>query len=216
VLANNKRIVFVYYGACPMSATLILLRHGQSVWNKKNIFTGWVDVDLSDEGRLEAQKAKKLLKNYIFDVVFTSRLKRAQETADIVIGAQKPLIISDAALNERSYGELEGKNKDEVRARFGLEQVEKWRRSLYEKPPGGESLAETCARVLPFYEHYIKPYVNDNKTVLIAAHGNSLRALVKHLDGLSEKELLTLEIPTGKPLIYEFDANKKAHRKLGV
>jgi 2,3-bisphosphoglycerate-dependent phosphoglycerate mutase len=196
-----------------MSATLVLLRHGQSEWNKKNIFTGWVDVNLSDEGRLEAARAHELLKKYIFNTVFCSALKRAQETARIVLGEQKPELIINQALNERRYGELEGKNKDEVRAEFGAEQVHQWRRSLRAKPPGGESLLETCERVMPFYERYIKPCLRDNQVILVSAHGNSLRALVRYLEELSDEELLSLEIPTGVPIIYQFDAQGRAVRQ---
>jgi len=196
-----------------MSGTLVLLRHGQSEYNKKNIFTGWLDVDLSEEGRFEARAAGERLKDYGFDVVFTSALKRAKDTALIVLGEKRPRFICDAALNERRYGELEGKNKDEVRALFGAEQVQIWRRSLHERPPGGESLADTCDRVIPYYEQEIKPKVAQGQTVLVSAHGNSLRALVMYLENLSPSEVLSLEIPTGVPIIYEFDDQGRARLK---
>lgn len=196
-----------------MKATLVLLRHGQSVWNQQNIFTGWVDVELSEQGRQEAEHAKILLKDYQFDEVFCSSLKRAQETARIVLGDHKAKVFCDAALNERRYGELEGKNKDEVRAQFGAEQVKIWRRSFLARPPGGESLADTCARVVPFYEREIKPLLKKGHTVLVAAHGNSLRALVKHLENVSDEEIVTLEIPTGVPVIYNFDEQDKPTRQ---
>lgn len=195
-----------------MGATLILLRHGQSEYNKKNLFTGWLDVPLSEQGRLEAQKAAKLLSSYNFDAVFTSALKRAIDTALIVLNDQRPPIFcSDEALNERDYGQLAGKNKDEARAQFGSEQVHIWRRSYRERPPGGESLEDTVKRVLPYYEKAIKPLIDEGKTVLVAAHGNSLRALVKYLDGLSDQEIVGVEIPTGAPIIYRFD--NKGHVK---
>lgn len=195
-----------------MSARLVLLRHGQSVWNQQNIFTGWVDVELSEQGKKEAEKARELLKSFKFDAVFCSKLKRAQETARIVLGEQKPEIFCDVALNERNYGELEGKNKDEVRAEFGADQVQIWRRSFSVRPPGGESLADTCERVLPYYERTIKPWLQDGYTVLIAAHGNSLRALVKYLENLSDEDIINLEIPTGVPIIYDFENPDKPQR----
>jgi 2,3-bisphosphoglycerate-dependent phosphoglycerate mutase len=188
-----------------MGATLVLLRHGQSDWNKKNIFTGWVDVELSAKGREEAEKANEILKRFKFDAVFTSKLKRAQETARLALGDQKVKYIEDEALNERHYGELQGKNNDEVRALFGPEQVQIWRRSYKDRPPGGESLEDTCNRVLPYFEHKIKPLLEKGKCILIAAHGNSLRALIKYLDHLTDQEIVGIEIPTGVPLIYRFN-----------
>lgn len=196
-----------------MGGTLVLLRHGQSEYNKKNIFTGWIDVELSPQGRVEAQEARSRLKDYNFELVFTSALKRAKDTALIVLGEKKTPIISDPALNERRYGELEGKNKDEVRALFGAEQVQIWRRSLREKPPGGESLADTCERVVAYYNREIKPFLARGKKILISAHGNSLRALVMYLENLNEEEVSNLEIPTGVPIIYEFDTQGRASRK---
>lgn len=189
-----------------MGATLVLLRHGQSDYNKKNLFTGFIDIGLSDQGRLEAKKAQELLKNYRFDAVFTSALTRAKETAAIVLVGKMPNIsLEDKALNERDYGELSGKNKDEARAQFGVEQVHIWRRSFDKRPPGGESLKDTCDRVIPYYEHAIKPLIKEGMTILVAAHGNSLRALVKELEHLSDQEIVKVEIPTGVPIIYHFD-----------
>lgn len=189
-----------------MGATLVLLRHGQSDWNKKNIFTGWMDVDLSEEGRKEALKARETLRHFHFDAVFTSLLKRAIETARLALGDDEhPRFYGDQALNERHYGELQGKNKDEARAQFGDEQVHIWRRSYTARPPGGESLADTYKRVLPYFESAIKPLLEQGKSVLVAAHGNSLRALIKYLDHLSDEEIVNVEIPTGTPIIYRFD-----------
>lgn len=198
-----------------MGATLILLRHGQSDYNQKNLFTGWVDVGLSNQGILEAERAKELLINYHFDVVFTSVLKRAIDTADIVLGEKNTApIFRNAALNERDYGALSGKNKDEARAHFGEEQIQIWRRSFTEKPPEGESLEDTCKRVTPYYEREIKPFIDQGKIVLITAHGNSLRALIKHLENLSDQEIVAIEIPTASPLIYRFDENKTVKKEL--
>ena len=197
-----------------MGATLILLRHGQSDYNQKNLFTGWVDVGLSDQGRLEAQRAKELLSHYHFDAVFTSVLKRAIDTAHIVIGEHNTApVYRDAALNERDYGTLSGKNKDEARAHFGEEQVQIWRRSFKEKPPEGESLEDTCKRVLPYYEREIKPLIDQGRTVLVAAHGNSLRALIKYLEKLSDQEIIAVEIPTALPIIYRFDEHGRIQEK---
>jgi len=187
-----------------MVASLVLLRHGQSLWNQQNIFTGLVDVDLSPQGREEAQKAGQLLKDYNFDAVFCSSLKRAQETAKLALVSKKPAAyFCDSALNERHYGDLQGMNKDEARLKFGPEQVHRWRRGFNEQPPGGESLKDTIERVLPYYFNQIEPWLRQGKTVLIAAHGNSLRALIKHLDKLSDDDIINMEIPTGKPIVYK-------------
>ena len=188
---------------------MVLLRHGQSVWNAANKFTGWTDVDLSEKGVEEANNAGKELANVKFDIVYTSDLKRAQRTAIITmshnISSGDIPTVCDWRLNERNYGDLQGLNKDETRAKFGDEQVHIWRRSYDIPPPGGESL-ETCAqRTIPCLEELIIPDLKDGKTVLVAAHGNSLRSIVMHIEGLSKKEVLSLEIPTGTPRIYEFD-----------
>jgi 2,3-bisphosphoglycerate-dependent phosphoglycerate mutase len=189
-----------------MASYLVLLRHGQSVWNQENIFTGWVDVPLSPVGEEEAKNAQKALSGYHFDAVFTSTLKRAIDTAKIVLGLKKPAVfVSSDALNERHYGELQGKNKDEMREHYGEKQVQIWRRGFNERPPGGESLKDTCERVLPFFKEQILPRLILGETILVAAHGNSLRALVKFLENLSDEAIVGLEIPTGVPLVYHLD-----------
>lgn len=193
-----------------MSNRLVLVRHGQSEWNKLNLFTGWRDVGLTEEGRAEARAAGRALKEQgiCFDISFTSALKRAQETNRIIleeIGQSDLPVIADQALNERDYGDLAGLNKDDARRRWGEEQVHLWRRSYDVAPPGGESLKDTAARVLPYYEREILPRVLKGESVLVTAHGNSLRALVMKLDGLSEEEVTQLNLATGVPLIYELD-----------
>lgn len=200
-------------------STLVLLRHGQSVWNQKNLFTGFVDIGLSEQGVKEAEHARDLLKNLKFKAVFVSALQRAKDTARIVLGDKKPeLYREDKALNERSYGDLEGKNKDECRKIYGLEQVELWRRSFDKAPPGGESLKNTCERVLPFFKAEIWPRLMAGETVLVSAHGNSLRALVKYLENLTDDEIVKVEIPTGVPIVYELDEHGaiKAKRVLSA
>jgi len=185
---------------------LILLRHGQSQWNLENRFTGWVDVPLSAKGEAEARAAGEKLRGRRIDEVFTSTLLRATETARLALesAALGPLPMErDAALNERMYGDLQGMDKAEAAERFGAEQVKRWRRSYDVKPPNGESLADTAARVLPYWERRILPAIREGRNVLVAAHGNSLRALVMHLDGLTREQVLELEIPTGDPLLYE-------------
>ncbi len=185
---------------------LILLRHGQSQWNLENRFTGWVDVPLSAKGEAEARAAGETLRGRRIDLLYTSVLKRAIDTATIALaaaGITPPPTVRDGALNERMYGDLQGLDKAEAAARWGDAQVKLWRRSYDVRPPGGESLADTAARVLPFWESRILPDVRAGKNVLVAAHGNSLRALVMHLDGLSREQVLELEIPTGVPLLYD-------------
>lgn len=192
---------------------LILLRHGQSQWNLENKFTGWVDVPLSERGIAEARAAGEKLRGRRIDHLFTSVLQRATETARIafeVAGFDGVPTTRDAALNERMYGDLQGLNKDDARKRWGEEQVHQWRRSYDIAPPGGESLADTAARVIPYWESTILPMIRAGKNVLLAAHGNSLRALVKHLDGISDDEIPSLNIPTGIPLVYELDDELKA------
>jgi 2,3-bisphosphoglycerate-dependent phosphoglycerate mutase len=195
---------------------LILLRHGQSQWNLENRFTGWVDVPLSPKGEDEARKAGEKLRGRKIDEVFTSVLKRAIDTVDLAFEsagiADKPTT-RDAALNERMYGDLQGLNKAEAAKKWGDEQIKIWRRSYDTRPPGGESLADTAARVIPYWESHILPRLKAGKNVLIGAHGNSLRALVMHLDGLSRDEVLQLEIPTGAPLLYELDADGRVGGK---
>ena len=185
---------------------LILIRHGQSEWNALNQFTGWKDPGLTNKGIEEAQSAAKIIKNLDihFDLAFTSALKRAQDTADIILQEIKqPLItIKDKALNERNYGDLAGLNKDDARKKWGNEQVHIWRRSYDIPPPGGESLKDTSERVLPYFMKKILPNVCEGKNILVAAHGNSLRSLIKYLDKISNEDIVKLEIPTGAPIHY--------------
>jgi 2,3-bisphosphoglycerate-dependent phosphoglycerate mutase len=200
-------------------AELILLRHGQSQWNLENRFTGWVDVPLTARGEDEARAAGEKLRGRRIDVLYTSVLVRAVETARLaleVAGVTPGATVRDAALNERMYGDLQGLNKAEAAARFGGDQVHRWRRSYDVRPPGGESLADTAARVLPYWDARILPDVRAGRHVLVVAHGNSLRALVMHLDGLTPAEVLALEIPTGAPLLYEIrpDGSVAAKRYL--
>ena len=187
-------------------ATLILLRHGQSVWNAANIFTGWTDVDLSEVGEAEAAQAGKDLAGTTIDVIHTSGLIRAQRTAKIVMehnrASSEVPTHCDIRLNERHYGDLQGLNKDETRAKHGEEQVRIWRRSYDVPPPGGESLAMCAERTLPYLTEAIIPDLEAGKTVLVAAHGNSLRSIVMKIEGLSKDEVLNLEIPTGVPRTY--------------
>ena len=200
-------------------ARLVLLRHGESQWNLENRFTGWVDVPLSPKGIEEAKQAGEKLRGFTFDRAFTSVLTRANETLRLVleaIGQTTIPIEKDKALNERMYGDLQGLNKAETAKKYGDAQVKIWRRSYDVKPPGGESLKDTAERTLPYYEKRIKPCLLKGETIIIAAHGNSLRALVMELDRLSKEEVLELNIPTGVPLLYEFDdrGNVLSHRYL--
>lgn len=212
---------------------LILLRHGESLWNKANLFTGWVDVPLSNKGIKEAFEAGQLLKKYSIDIVYTSSLIRGIMTAMIALCEQSkktPVIIhehgkmkdwgkiysektekevlpvySSDALNERMYGELQGLNKKETAVKFGEEQVHIWRRSYDVAPPHGESLEMTLERVLPYFEKYILPQLHAQKTILVSAHGNSLRAIIKHIEGLSGDEIVKYELATGIPITYSFE-----------
>ncbi len=200
-------------------ARLVLLRHGESQWNLENRFTGWVDVPLSPRGIQEAKDAGETLRSFKFDRAFTSVLARANETLRLVldtIGQTGIPIEKDKALNERMYGELQGLNKAETAEKYGEQQVKIWRRSYDVRPPGGESLKDTAERVLPYYERTIRPYLLKGETVLVAAHGNSLRALVMELEQLSREQVLELNIPTGAPLLYELDKAGKVvdHRYL--
>jgi 2,3-bisphosphoglycerate-dependent phosphoglycerate mutase len=191
-------------------ARLILLRHGESQWNLENRFTGWVDVPLSPRGVQEAKNAGDKLRGFTFDRAFTSVLSRANETLRLVleaIGQTDIPIEKDQALNERMYGDLQGLDKAETAKKYGEAQVKIWRRSYDVKPPGGESLKDTADRVLPYYETKIKPCLLKGETILIAAHGNSLRALVMQLEQLSKEQVLELNIPTGAPLLYELDGS---------
>ncbi len=195
-----------------MDRLLVLARHGQSEWNLKNLFTGWKDPGLTELGIEEARTAGRRLKEMgiQFDIAFTSDLSRAQRTCKLIleeIGQPDLETIKDQALNERDYGDLSGLNKDDARARWGEEQVHVWRRSYDVPPPGGESLKDTVARVLPYYIREILPRVMRGERVLVAAHGNSLRALVMVLDGLTAKTIPSLELATGIPLVYRLNAD---------
>lgn len=195
-----------------MTNQLVLVRHGQSVWNEKNLFTGWKDVDLTSLGVEEAHAAGKKLKarGISFDIAFTSKLIRAQKTCVIILdelGQADLETIEDQALNERNYGDLVGLNKDDARKKWGDEQVHIWRRSYDTPPPGpeGESLKMTAERVLPYYKEHILPLVLSGKSVLVAAHGNSLRALIMELEKIATDEITKLNLATGAPIIYELD-----------
>ena len=215
---------------------LVLLRHGESVWNKENRFTGWTDVELSEKGREEAQQAGELLRNnnFVFDIAYTSVLKRANQTLAIVLselGTTLPIEYS-WKLNERHYGALQGLNKDETRIKYGEDKVQEWRRSFKVYPPAltkddkrypghdekyrdlteselplSESLEATMKRVLEYYNDYIEKDLLLGKNLLIVAHGNSLRSLIKYLEAISDEEIMKIEIPTGKPYVYELDNN---------
>ena len=204
-----------------MTRTLILVRHGQSEWNLKNLFTGWRDPDLTEKGIEEARAAGKALKARGFepDLCFTSALKRAQHTLDLMLeemGIVNMTIVRNQALNERDYGDLAGLNKDDARKKWGEEQVHIWRRSFDVPPPGGESLKDTADRVLPYYKDVIAPNVMAERTILVSAHGNSLRALVMYLEDLSPEEILKREIGTGQPIIYTFDEDGNVTSSGGV
>ncbi len=186
--------------------TLALVRHGQSLWNLENRFTGWVDVPLTDRGRDEARRAGQRLTGVHFDVAYTSTLQRAQETLQLILGttgATDLPIIRDQALNERHYGDLQGLNKADTAARYGDEQVHTWRRSYATPPPNGESLSDTAARTLPFFDRAILGDIRQGKDVLVVAHGNSNRSIVMQLDELDEEGVLALELATGVPLVYD-------------
>lgn len=225
-------------------AHLILLRHGQSVWNEKNIFTGWVDIPLSPKGIEEAISAGDLIKKIPIDVIFSSQLFRAISTATLAMlshtsqkvpvlmhpnddrmqawaniysedtKTQTVPMICAWQLNERMYGELQGLNKDDCMERFGKEQIQKWRRGYNDCPPGGESLKMTCDRAWPYFQKVILPYLKDGKNVFISAHGNSLRAIMMHIERISEEEIAGLEIQTGTPIIYNYHMTLNKYEKI--
>ena len=200
---------------------LVLVRHGQSDWNLKNLFTGWRDVDLTDKGIAEARDAGRKLKaqGIKFDVAFTSALKRAQRTLDLMLtelGQTTIPVFKDQALNERDYGDLVGLNKDDARKKWGEEQVHIWRRSYDVAPPGGESLKDTLARALPYYVTDILPRVLRGERVLVSAHGNSLRALVMVLDKHTPDSITKLNLETGVPMIYRLNADSTVASKLDL
>jgi len=192
---------------------LVLVRHGQSEWNKKNLFTGWKDPKLTPKGVEEAVEAGEELKvsGYSFDKMYTSELFRAQETGRIILeimGLESIEVIKDLSLNERNYGDLAGLNKDDARKKWGKDQVHIWRRSFDVPPPGGESLKDTAERVLPYFKENIIPQLSEGLNILVAAHGNSLRALVMEIERISPDEIVKLELATGAPLVYKFVENK--------
>ena len=197
-----------------MDRLLVLVRHGQSEWNLKNLFTGWKDVGLTEQGIAEAHAAGKKLKEkgFQFDIAYTSALSRAQNTLKIMLeelGQPDLPVIRDQALNERDYGDLTGLNKDDARVKWGEEQVHIWRRSYDVAPPGGESLKDTLARSLPYYVSKIQPDVLSGKRVLVAAHGNSIRSLIMALEALTPDEIVKRELGTGIPVIYHLGADSR-------
>lgn len=195
---------------------LIILRHGESEWNKLNLFTGWEDVSLTDQGKIEAKLAAFAIQNLKVDInhAYTSALKRASNTLEIVLYILKKdiPIISDQALNERNYGSLTGMNKDEARNKWGDEQVKLWRRSYDIAPENGESLKDTCNRTIPYFKKNILPKLHAGKNVIITAHGNSLRSIIMRVEELNEDEIVNVEITTGIPIVYEYE-NKKITKK---
>jgi 2,3-bisphosphoglycerate-dependent phosphoglycerate mutase len=202
----------------PGESILVLVRHGESEWNKANRFTGWKDVGLTEEGMAEAHRAGVMLKasGQRFDCAFTSTLKRAHNTLDIILdelGQGKLPTVKAAALNERDYGELVGINKDEARKRWGAEQVHIWQRSYDTAPPGGESLKDTALRVVPFFQKWIVPELQKGKNVILVAHGNSLRSLIMELDKLDPDEVMQVELPTASPLVYRINADGSVAEK---
>ena len=199
-------------------ASLVLVRHGQSLWNEKNLFTGWKDPNLTEKGEKEALQAGLVLKEsgHKFHIMFTSVLLRAKRTGNIILQemAQENLkIVENEALNERNYGDLSGLNKDDARKKWGEDQVHLWRRSFDIAPPGGESLKMTAERVIPYYKENILPLLKENQEIIVVAHGNSLRALIMKLDELSPEEIVGLEIPTGMPICYKINIEGKVENK---
>ena len=204
-----------------MTGTLILVRHGQSEWNLKNLFTGWKNPGLTEQGIEEAQQTGRKIKaaGLMPDMFYTSALGRAQHSLDLILaelGIDNVTIVRNQALNERDYGDLAGLNKDDAREKWGEEQVHQWRRSYDVPPPGGESLKDTAARTLPYYEAEIVPHLKAGHTVLVSAHGNSLRALVMAIEGLSPEEILKREIGTGEPIVYRIAADGKLAGKISL
>ena len=204
-----------------MTGTLILVRHGESEWNLKNLFTGWRNPDLTEKGIGEARATGKALKakGIVPDLYYTSSLRRAQHTLDLMLEEMDILnvtITRNTALNERDYGDLSGLNKDDARAKWGEEQVLIWRRSFDVPPPGGESLKDTAARTLPYYHAEIVPLLKAGKTILIAAHGNSLRALVMAIENLTPEQILKREIATGQPTIYNIGTEGQLEARIEI
>ena len=196
---------------------LVLIRHGQSQWNLENRFTGWTDVSLTAQGRADAVLCGKSLKDLKFDTIFLSRLKRSKETYDGFVdgyGKIEPPIIEDSALNERHYGDLQGFNKADTVKKYGEEQVKLWRRSYSTRPPGGESIEDCERRTWPFFKQYVLPLIEAKKNVLIIAHGNSMRPIIKNLDGMSPDDAATMEISCSIPYVYVFDGGKVIDKKI--
>lgn len=196
--------------------TLVLVRHGQSQWNLENRFTGWTDIPLTDRGHEDAKRCGKALGQFQFDRAFTSKLMRATQTLDEIIaelGADFP-VTNDEALNERHYGDLQGLNKAETAAKHGEEQVQLWRRSFFTQPPGGESMEDCEKRTWPYFTEHIFPHVRDGGTVLVVAHGNSLRPMIKNIEGLSPDDTAALEIGLCTPYVYTFDGEKMTEKKI--
>ncbi len=198
-------------------STLILLRHGQSQWNLENRFTGWTDVPLTPQGEADAATSGRMLKEFHFDRAFTSRLQRAAKTLEVIVKeidqSQMP-IMHDSALNERHYGELQGLNKAETAEKYGQDQVKLWRRSYDTPPPGGESMADCEKRTQPFFLQYVLPHVEAGENVIVVAHGNSLRPIIKYLDHLEPEAAATLEIGLCTPYIYTFEGKSIVHREV--
>jgi 2,3-bisphosphoglycerate-dependent phosphoglycerate mutase len=213
--ADDSRLLVLTRTALIRLKLILISGHGQSEWNKLNLFTGWKDPALTELGIKEAEDGAKRLKQKgltQFDIAFTSDLQRAQKTCDIIlegIGQQDLQVIKSQKLNERDYGDLSGLNKDDARKKWGEEKVHIWRRSFDVPPPGGESLKLTAERVLPYWEQEIKPRLIKGEKVLIAAHGNSLRALIMELEGLSGEEIVSRELATGVPIVYKLDKEGK-------
>ncbi len=198
-------------------SVLVLLRHGQSQWNLENRFTGWTDVPLSEQGQKDAETVAGHLKDLHFDVAFTSRLKRAQQTLDAVLKGicQSDLeVTEDSALNERHYGDLQGLNKAETAEKYGQDQVKLWRRSYDTPPPGGESMADCEKRTKPFFIQYILPHIHEGKNVIVAAHGNSLRPIMKYLELLTPEVAGSMEIGLCTPYVYTFEGEKMVKKEI--
>jgi 2,3-bisphosphoglycerate-dependent phosphoglycerate mutase len=204
-----------------MAGTLILVRHGESEWNLKNLFTGWKNPELTEKGIGEARAAGRKIKAAGLrpEVFYTSALRRAQHSLDLMLeelGIVNCVITRDTALNERDYGDLAGLNKDDARAKWGEEQVLIWRRSFDVPPPGGESLKDTAARTLPYYDKHILPQVEAGETVLVAAHGNSLRSIVMAIEQLTPDEILRRELATGEPVVYKISKSGKLKERVNI
>ena len=196
--------------------TLVVVRHGQSLWNLENRFSGWSDIPLTDRGRSDAVLCARVLKVFTFDLAITSRLVRCIDTLDILLKElnQHPPVIVDSALNERHYGSLQGLNKAETALKYGEGKVQLWRRSYFTRPPDGESLEDTERRVWPFFQQYILPHLTEGKTVLVSAHGNSMRPIVKNLEGISPEATAALEIGLCTPYVYRFSGEKMTDHEI--